>query len=74
MSDTKPVLKTLQEAIAYFSDPQRAFDYAVRFRWPDGKVTCPRCGSEKHSFIKTRRIWYLLSLQEAVHRQSEDDL
>jgi transposase-like protein len=58
MGDTKPVLKTLQEAIAYFSDPQRAFDYAVRFRWPDGKVVCPRCGSEKHSFIKTRRIWY----------------
>ncbi len=21
-------------------------------------VTCPRCGSEKHSFVKTRRIWF----------------
>jgi transposase-like protein len=50
--------KTLQEAIAYFSDPQRAFDYAVQWRWPDGKVTCPRCNSTKHSFIKTRRIWF----------------
>jgi len=50
--------KTLQEAIVYFADPQRAFDYAVKLRWPDGKVTCPRCGSEKHSFIKTRRIWF----------------
>jgi transposase-like protein len=58
MDDAKVVLKTLQEAIAYFSDPQRAFEYAVRFRWPDGKVVCPRCGSEKHSFIKTRRIWF----------------
>jgi transposase-like protein len=50
--------ETLQSAIAYFSDPQRAFEAAVRFRWPDGKVTCPRCGSAKHSFIKTRRIWF----------------
>lgn len=50
--------RTLQEAIAYFADPQRAFDYAVKLRWPDGKVCCPRCGSEKHSFIKTRRIWF----------------
>ena len=51
-------LKTLQGAIAYFSDPQRAFDSAVQFRWPGGNVTCPRCGQAKHSFIKTRRIWF----------------
>src|SRR5437016_1928296 len=50
--------KTLQEAIVYFSDPQRAFDYAMKLRWTDGKVTCPRCGGAKHSFIKTRRIWF----------------
>jgi transposase-like protein len=49
--------KTLQEAIVYFSDPQRAFDCAVSLRWPDGKVTCPRCNSDKNYFIKTRRIW-----------------
>jgi transposase-like protein len=50
--------KTLQEAIVYFSDPQRAFDFAVSLRWPDGEVFCPRCGSKKHSFIKTRRLWF----------------
>ena len=50
--------KTLQEAIAYFADPQRCFDYAVKLRWPDGKVICPRCSSPKNSFIKTRRIWF----------------
>jgi transposase-like protein len=50
--------KTLQEAVIYFSDPQRAFDFAVNLRWPDGKVVCPRCGKAKHSFIKTRRIWF----------------
>jgi transposase-like protein len=49
---------TLQEAIVYFSDTHRAFDYAVNLRWPDGQVRCPRCNSDRHSFIKTRRIWY----------------
>jgi transposase-like protein len=50
--------KTLQEAIAHFSDPERAFVYAVNWRWPDGVVTCPRCGHDRHSFIKTRRLWF----------------
>jgi transposase-like protein len=50
--------KTLQEAIVHFSDPERAFVYAVNLRWPDGNVTCPRCGGEKHSFIKTRLLWF----------------
>jgi transposase-like protein len=50
--------KTLQEAVVYFADPQRAFDYALSLRFPDGNITCPRCGNAKHSFIKTRRIWF----------------
>jgi len=49
--------KTLQEAIVYFSDPDRAFEFACKLRWPDGKVFCPRCGSDKHYFIKTRKLW-----------------
>ena len=50
--------ETFQSAIAFFADPQRAFDAAVDFRWPGGNVTCPRCEGAKHSFIKTRRIWF----------------
>ena len=50
--------RTLQEAIVYFSDTDRAFEYAVRLRWPGGNVTCPRCGKAKHSFIKTRKLWF----------------
>jgi transposase-like protein len=50
--------KTLQEAIVYFSEPDRAFEYAKKLRWADGKVVCPRCNGAKHSFIKTRRIWF----------------
>jgi hypothetical protein len=29
----------------------------VGFRWPDGVVKCPTCGSEKVSFLKSRRLW-----------------
>ena len=50
--------QSLQEAIVYFSDPERTFTYAVRLRWPDGVVTCPRCKSTKNSFVKTRRLWF----------------
>ena len=49
--------KTLLDAIAFFSNPQKAFAAAVALRWPNG-VTCPRCESEKHSFISTRNIWF----------------
>ena len=54
----KPV--TLQQAIVYFGDQERAFEYAKWLRWPDGKVTCPRCESEKTSFVngKTRKLWF----------------
>jgi transposase-like protein len=53
-----PEPKTLQEAIAYFADSDRCFTYAVKLRWPDGKIICPRCGVAKNSFIKTRKLWF----------------
>ncbi len=49
---------TLQQAIVYFSDPDHAFQYALNLRFPNGIVSCPRCGSEKHSFVKTRKLWH----------------
>ncbi|MBS1804764.1 MAG: IS1595 family transposase [Acidobacteria bacterium] len=52
----KPV--TLQQAIVYFGDTDRAFEYAKWLRWPDEKVTCPRCGSDANSFVSTRKIWF----------------
>jgi transposase-like protein len=53
-----PEPKTLQEAIVYFADPDRAFEFAKRLRWPDGTVVCPRCSTAKNSFIKTRKLWF----------------
>ncbi|HEY6768919.1 MAG TPA: IS1595 family transposase [Candidatus Sulfotelmatobacter sp.] len=52
-----PEPKTLQEAIFYFGDPDRCFEFAKNLRWPDGRVICPRCNAAKNSFIngKTRK-------------------
>jgi hypothetical protein len=49
--------KTLQEAVIYFANPDTCLAEMVKFRWPDGVVKCPTCGSEKVSFIKSRRLW-----------------
>jgi len=49
---------SLQEAILYFSNPDNCIDYMAIRRWPDGKVVCPGCGSEKVSeFNAKRRTW-----------------
>lgn len=49
--------KSLQEAIIFFSNPDNCIDYLAIRRWPDGKVTCPTCGSDKVKFNADRRIW-----------------
>ncbi|MBZ5594190.1 MAG: IS1595 family transposase [Acidobacteriia bacterium] len=55
--------ETLQEAIVYFSDPDRAHTFAAALRWPNG-VTCPRCGSKEHSLISTRHLWFCKSCKK----------
>lgn len=47
---------TLQEAIQYFSDPDRCLDFVVSRRWPN-EVTCPTCGSPKVTFLAKQRRW-----------------
>lgn len=49
--------RTLQQAIVHFADPDVCLAEMIAFRWPDGVVKCPTCGSEKVSFMKTRRVW-----------------
>jgi transposase-like protein len=49
--------RTLQQAVLYFSDADTCLAEMVSFRWPDGAVKCPTCGSEKVSFLKSRRLW-----------------
>lgn len=49
---------TLIEAVVFFSDPDRAWAFAVKNRWPNG-IACPRqgCGSASVTFISTRKKW-----------------
>jgi transposase-like protein len=48
---------TLHESISYFSNPDNCMRTAIAMRWPDGKITCPTCGSQNVTLLKTRRIW-----------------
>src|SRR6266852_7839157 len=48
--------QTLMEAVRYFSDPDRSFRLLVKLRWPNG-VACPICGTQRVSFLSTRRLW-----------------
>ena len=50
-------IKTLPDAFAYFSDRQRCVDYVVKMRWPDGKITCPTCGSQAVTWMPTRFLF-----------------
>ena len=54
---TEEFPKTLLEAVEYFKDPDRALGYMVQYRWPDGEVTCPYCGSKAVLFLKNQRRW-----------------
>ena len=49
--------KTLAGAIRYFSTEDRCIAYLVERRWPDGKVTCPHCGSDDVLYLKNQRRW-----------------
>lgn len=49
--------KTLQEAIIYFADYQNCHEAMVNYRWPDGKIACPHCGSEKVTYLQNTRVW-----------------
>ena len=53
--DTQP--ETLQEAIIYFSDPENCRNYVAAWRWPDGVVICPTCGSKKVKFLDNQKRW-----------------
>ena len=48
---------TLQEAIIYFQDFENCKSFMVDLRWPDGKVKCPECGSDRVVYLATQRRW-----------------
>lgn len=48
---------TLREAIIHFSDYENCKALMIQLRWPDGKVTCPHCGSEKVTYLEKSHVW-----------------
>jgi transposase-like protein len=50
-------VKTLQEAIIHFRDFENCYKMMVELRWPDGKVKCPHCGSEKVTYLAKNCVW-----------------
>lgn len=54
-TDTAP--KTLREAILFFADYENCHRAVVEIRWPDGVVRCPRCGSDRVTYLATQRRW-----------------
>ena len=60
MDEVLSTPKTLQAAIVYFADYQNCHDFMVALRWPDGKVKCPRCGSENVSYLPNANCFQVL--------------
>src|SRR5713101_6717644 len=48
---------TLRDAIIYFAEFENCRKFMVELRWPDGVVTCPRCGAEKVTWLEKARVW-----------------
>ena len=53
----KASIKTLQQAIQYFSDEQVCIDAVASLRWPDGKPSCPACGKTEHYWLASQKRW-----------------
>src|SRR5438552_1748920 len=51
-------IKTLQEAIIYFSDFDHCQEFMIESRWSDRKVRCPYCGSDNVGYLKNARLWH----------------
>src|SRR5208337_5298216 len=50
--------ETLQEAIQFFSDFDNCRLFMAALRWPDGKVRCPMCDSDKVAYLPKARVYW----------------
>src|ERR1019366_773362 len=48
---------TLQEAVIHFASYENCHEFMMNLRWPDGKVLCPRCGSDDVSYLPNARVF-----------------
>ena len=49
--------QTLLEAVRYFSDLDVCHKFMVGIKWPNGRITCPKCGGDRIGQIKSRRMF-----------------
>lgn len=59
-------LKTLQDAVIYFSTPDNCLSYLAARRWPNG-VICPTCGRDDVSYLAKQKKWQCKS----AHKQRQ---
>ncbi len=57
MKDKPQPLKTLQDAIQYYSDERVCIDAVANMRWPNGKPICPNCEHDEHYWLATQKRW-----------------
>lgn len=55
--DTLMTPTTLQETVIFFSNPDNCHAFMVNLRWADGKVICPRCGSDNVKYLPNARVF-----------------
>jgi len=65
-------IKTLQEAIIHFADYENCYKMMVELRWPDGKVKCPHCDSEKVTYLAKKPRMEVLRRPRAANILIED--
>ena len=53
--DKAPI--TLQQAAVFFSVPENCHEFMTKLRWRDGKVKCPRCGSEDVCYLPNANVF-----------------
>jgi transposase-like protein len=49
--------QTLQEAIIFYSVYENCHEFMMNLRWSDGKVLCPRCGSDDVSYLPNAKVF-----------------
>lgn len=49
--------RTLHNAIVHYNDFENCKAFMMEMRWPEGSVTCPRCGSDHVVYLEKARVW-----------------
>ncbi len=47
----------LSEAVIYFKEYENCLKFMTELRWNNGRVACPRCGSEHVTYLEKARVW-----------------